>query len=399
MARFNLRCFSNPDSLKTIQEEHLFALLSPHAAYFEKRGVKLSGSQGGNSLDYEKLAAVFLSPDDETPLVDALYLIDEMSTQEGMDALLEAIEKTPSKERISLDGSSDHTPADVAVQVWLKAPNLLERKHAEQFVGERKSFEYYLSREMPRGEFSLPDRNKTEALEKDLGQWFSSKKKGDQARVFIYPKPDGIWFLVRHGEAFRREGAIKGGISTSVFFRPEIHDVLVYNPAIGELKINASSKKEKELYRCAFGQHFFSGESHFPGGTEKYTLEPLRTNGADSLVCTDIDGIDSIQLTEITYYWGGAENEVEIRRAGDLFAALKARNGKILNARLVGAKFRVKFSDCKTPRSISIRPPNVAKFTRDDDGRLVEEWLAKRGFTAMKRQGIHAKDRAAVAHT
>ncbi|MCI0341372.1 MAG: hypothetical protein L0216_09535 [Planctomycetales bacterium] len=418
MATFNLRRFASPDALRNIQEENLRALLSRHASYFTKRGVELNGALPnrvaeplapyGNSpaaaaerdgLDYEVLAGVLLAPDDDTPpaLVDQLYMIHEMATDEGMQVLLDANDTLPEKDRINFNGASDLSPADVAILVSLKAPEILERKHAEQFVGERKSFEYYLSSETPTGAFKSPLRAKVEALEQELGQWFASKKKGDLVRVFVYAKPDEVWFLVRHGDAFRREGAVKSGQSTSVFYRPEKHDLLVYNPAIGEMRINAGSKGEKELYRRSFGKHLFSGEDHFPSSNRKYTLDPLKADGANSIVCTDVNGIDSIQLTEVTYFWGGAQNEIEVRRAGDVFAALKERDRKIPNTRIIGARFRMKFSDSKTPRSVNLRPPNVAKFTRDDDGKLVEEWLKKRGFSSTKRQEANAEDRAPVA--
>jgi hypothetical protein len=42
--------------------------------------------------------------------------------------------------------------------------------------------------------------------------------------------------------------------------------------------------------------------------------------------------------------------------------------------------FQVKFEDAKNPRTVSIRPSNIAQFQRDDDGTLVELWLQKRGF-------------------
>ncbi len=405
MANFNLRRFANADVLKRISEDHLLALLAPHLTYFAGRGVSLaapehvlrvaepSATYGGatpvpavaDGIDYEALAGVFIDPDEAMPpeLVDALYLINEMATPEGMQELLNL------GDLVTLDESQEQTPADVATQVFLKAPRLLEKKHGEQFVGERTSFVYFLSAKEPTGKFVAPDSKKLEGLQRDLGQWFLKKKKGDQVRVFVYPKVDEVWFLVRHGEGFRREGAQKGGRSTSVFYRPEKHDVLVYTPAIGELRINAGSEGERDIYRRMFGLHLFSGSEHFPSGNKKYSLAPLREKGVDSLACTDIDGMDSVALAEIAYYWAGSQGEVEIRRAsGDLFVALAERDVKI-HKPIIGAKFRVKFADSKTPRSVSIRPPNVAKFTRDDDGRRIDEWLLKRGFSSVKRQRAH----------
>ena len=401
MASFNPRRFADPDFLKTIDAKHLLALLRPFAAYFERRDVELPAARpahmmeaaaepysGGtartatNGIDYERLAGVLVDPDDRMPaeLVDGLYLINEMSTPEGMDELLEVVDG-----QVALVESDEQTPADVATQVFLKARHLLERRHAERFVGVRQSFVYFLSKTEPNGDFTAPSGKTITDLEQDLGAWFFKKKKGDQVRVFVYPKPDEVWFLVRHGEGFRREGAQKGGQSTCVFYRPEKHDIVVYNPAIGELRINAGSDGERNIYRQKIGLHVFGTDDHFPGGHKKYSLEPLRANGAVSLVCTDVDGMESAHLVELAYFWGGAHNEISIHKAGDVFGALADRDGKVHGAKIIGAKFRVKFADSKTPRMVSIRPPNVAKFTRDEDGKRIDEWLALRGFSSVKR--------------
>ncbi len=140
MATFNLRRFASPDALRHIQEENLRGLLSRHAAYFKKRGVELNGAAPsrvaeplapyGNSpagaadhdgLDYETLAGVLVTPDDDTPpaLVDALYMIHEMSTDESMQVLLDANANLPEKDRINFNGAPDLTPADVAILVSL----------------------------------------------------------------------------------------------------------------------------------------------------------------------------------------------------------------------------------------------------------------------------------------
>jgi hypothetical protein len=52
----------------------------------------------------------------------------------------------------------------------------------------------------------------------------------------------------------------------------------------------------------------------------------------------------------------------------------------------------VKFTGTKRPRSVTIRPPNMAKYDRDDDSDVVETWLALRGFIkpAAKEQDEEA---------
>ena len=49
--------------------------------------------------------------------------------------------------------------------------------------------------------------------------------------------------------------------------------------------MHACNKGEKDTYRREFGRHLFGNADFFPG-TAKYTLEPLRTAGRASIVCT-----------------------------------------------------------------------------------------------------------------
>lgn len=373
MATFNLRRFANPETLRTIDERHLRALLGPHASYLSSRGVHLEPER---PLDHDALASVLLAPDDATPesLVSALYLVHETSTPGHMAALLEALPAG------LLDAAPDATPADVAIQAWLRAPEVLERVHARRFAKVRRSFTHHLAAGGG-GDLGVPEPEKLVALERDLGEWFALKKKGEQARVFAYAKNDGVWFVIRHGGSFRRERAVRAGKSATVFFRPERHDVVVHNAVAGELRVNAGTKAEKEIYRVLFGTHLFGDPEHFPLSKPKYTLEPLARDPEASLVCADVAGLVSVTGREIAYYWGGREKEYEIRRSDDLVVALRRRRQRrIPQARMVHATFEVKFSESERPRRVRIELPNIARFTRDDEGQLIEEWLAKRGF-------------------
>ncbi len=147
---------------------------------------------------------------------------------------------------------------------------------------------------VPRG----PDPGRLEetiaALKADMDEWFSRKRRGRASKVFIYVKEDYVWFLVGHGEPFTRESIIKDGESSSLFYRPEKYDVLVYSPENGDIRMNARSKGEKEPYRIKFGLHLF-GDSEFFDGKSKFTLEPLRESGSASItIITDSKKRDNI---------------------------------------------------------------------------------------------------------
>ncbi|MEK6675071.1 MAG: hypothetical protein AABZ47_05375 [Planctomycetota bacterium] len=387
MATFNLRRFSDQDGLKTIRPDHLLALLRPHESFFGARKVNLPPDSHVDGLDYNALVSVFMTPGSDTPkeLADALFLIHEMATPEGMDALVDEA----AKNGVVLNRSPPSTPADLAVQLYILRRDLVERKHAELYLLRSRSFEHFQSTAKRPPKFKAPTDKVLKALEQDLDDWFESKHRGRGSRVFCFPRDEGVWFHVRHGEPYRREGSIENGESSSVFYRPAKHDNVVYDPTIGEIQINARSKGEKELYRTKFGLHLFRNEDFFPGKS-KYTLEPLRRDNIASLVCTDIDGMEWVKLREIQYYFGGALHEIETHKADDVFDAYRARGRRMpARLRIFRATFQIKFADSKTPRSVVIRSSNIAQYTRDADSALVEEWLTKRGFILTEREDEH----------
>lgn len=383
MSTYNLRRFAHVDGLKSIAIEHLHSLLSKFSEYLERRGFTLTHPVDPVAFEYETLTEILMNPADDTPkdLIDALYLIHEMSDDDYMDLLLQEAES----KGIELDLSDSPTVADVAVQLYLKDPNLLDRKHAEQYLSKPRSFEYFQSDKSPAPPFVHPSEDKLIELEAALDVWYEKKKRGRGTKVFIYPKVDSIWFLIRHGDPFKREGTIVGDQSSSVFYRPEKYDVLVYDPALGEIRMHTCNKGEKELFRKEIGLHIFGDAEFFPGD-EKYTLEPLRELGSDSVICTDVEGMEYARLVELQLFWGGAEKEIEIRKAHDLFAALASRDKTVPErGHLLRASFQIKFKDSKTPRNVTIRPSNIALYSRDSDAHIVEEWLTKRGFIIAER--------------
>ncbi|MGB4259419.1 MAG: hypothetical protein WBL15_17110 [Phycisphaerae bacterium] len=334
------------------------------------------------AIDYDALTSLLMEPDKlPTGLREAFYFIHEMATPEGMECLLAAAEEAS----IEIEGKPGPTPGDVAVRVWLKDRELLERKHAEQFLRNPRTFESFGTAVSPVPKYRDP-------MKKDLDDFFEKKKRGRNTKVFPYVRDDSVWFLIRHGDPFKPEGAIDNkGESVGVYYWPEKFDVLVLDPVEGELRINARNKGEKKEYRKVFGRHLYKNDDFF-GGESKYTLEPLREKGEDAIAL--IEGMDDVRVTEVDFLWGGSHNEREIRKADDIFAAYKDR-GRTFPAKapIIKACFRVTFSNSDTPRTVIIKPPNVAQYTRDTDSVIVERWLKARGFIVKKGK---AKDEPTV---
>jgi len=334
----------------------------------------------GAEFDYQALAKLFMTPMADTPheLSEALYFISELATDEGMAALRAEAEKNG----LQITNLGDCSPADMAIQVWLKDRHIVERKHAERYILRPKSFVSFQTPSTSTSTGTI-NRQTLKAIEQALDNWFEQNGKGRTSQIFHYPKGAETWFMIRHGHHYKREGGIKdGGESTSIFYRPEVFDVLIYNDTIGELSINADSSNITDLYREQFGLHLFGDSGFFPKqGSNKYTLEPLRQDAQAALVCSDIAGIQWIQLRELHLAWDNTFGAVEIRRASDLLASCE--QGKLSispKARLVKAKFRIKFTNAKNPRMVAIRPSNIASYIRTGDSGICARWLTRRGF-------------------
>lgn len=392
MSSFNLRRFSNPETLRSVHPRRLVEFLQPFSEYFAARQFLVPEMSDAATLDFERLASVLINATPETPreLVDALYYVHEMATPEGMNALVDAAHDAG----IALQ-AQDMTPADVAIQLWLEAPQIVEHQHDRQYVDHPRSFEYFPStaRKIPR--FQTPKSDVLRAIEADLGEWFGNHKRGTACRISMFPADDQVLFLVRHGHPLRREGTLNAEEESTLLYRPLKFDVLAYETSLGELRINAETVGEKKLYRTVFGKRLF-GDPFFFGDSGKYTLEPLRIDGEDSLQCDDVDGIDAITLVEIHYFWPGSPHEIAISRSPNVFELLRKR-GRAMprKAKIIKAGFRVTFTGAKRPRKVTIAVPNRASCHRDDSD-VVNRWLVERGFTLAKHDDESPEDNEAV---
>jgi hypothetical protein len=379
MPSFNPRTFSEPDALRSISPRRLSAFLSAWRPYLERRGVFFAEA-GSDQPDLSRLANVLISPDSDAPaeMVDALYYVHETSSHEDMDALLELAHDNG----VASEDDPEATTADVAIDLWLVAPHLLRQRFAEAVALRQQNFFYFGGSGSPR-DISRPDAATIEAMQSELDAWFGKHRRGVDCRLTFFPFHQGrVGILVRHGKvAVREPGHGDGGDTVVAFYRPQKHDVLVYDPGTDDIAVQGETVKERKLYLAVLGRHLFGNEGHFPP-SERFTLTPLVERGADALLCEDVEGLEQVRLVEFRRYWGGAQKEMEIRRASDLFAALTARGHRLTpGGHLVAAVLKVKFADSPKERSVTIKLPSNARYERNEDGTLIERWLHLRGFT------------------
>jgi hypothetical protein len=208
--------------------------------------------------------------------------------------------------------------------------------------------------------------------------------------VLVYPREDEVWFLVRHGEAYRRDESLEGRTAATVCYRPAKYDVVVFDRRTHELRLNGWAPWQRRLYRTQFGLYLFDDADRFRE-IPRYTLEPLREDEENALVCFDVEGLEWVRLRQLEVALGDDFGYSDLHKAHDLFAYWRF-HGRTLpkKGQLVWAKFDVKFADGSRPRSVEIRAPYQAKFKRDDDSALVERWLSLRGFRLHVRPPLLA---------
>jgi hypothetical protein len=214
-------------------------------------------------------------------LFEAIYSIEEMATEEGQERLEKAVEQG----QLAVKFDENSSRGDIAMQVYLSAPEVLAQKSNELRLARLSSFEYYGTKvPMDRSDsFASPSKATLELLTADLDEWCKENNRGDQtAFIEPYMLDDEYWFLVRHGDTFARMPKLEKGRLKMLHFRPAKDDVVVYSPLRDEIRIHAGSNRERTLFQKAFGIRLFGDDRYF-SEKKAFTLEPLRVDGAGAL--------------------------------------------------------------------------------------------------------------------
>jgi hypothetical protein len=392
MTRFNPRRFTDPDWLGTIAPNLLAALLKPWRDYLAQRGFALPDPPT-ERIDCESLTAALMTPDAHAPaeMLDALYYVHETCSEDDVEALC----ATARGRGIVMLTADSANAADIVVQIWLADRDLVMDRHAEVIAQRQRNLEFFRARSV----MPWPDVEQSSRAEIELAcdDWFAAHRRGRGCKLLIFPGDRSVSLLVRHGRGMKRElSHTDDGSSEPQIYRPQQHDVVVYDCAMGEIGIHATTKGERHLYLRVLGEVLFGDAAHF-SPMPKFTLRPLVEDGGAALACCDAEGIDEVRLVEYRQYRGAQFRETETRRATDVFAALAARGlSGLLGPEPSSATFIIKFTDSPKERRVTIRLPSTARYERTDDAQLVERWLALRGFLTMRSEdGDHG--RVAVA--
>ncbi|MDD5697389.1 MAG: hypothetical protein PHH77_02125 [Victivallaceae bacterium] len=378
MKIYNLRRFSKPEFLRYVAPKLLLAFLHR----FPEFGI---GLKDNGTVDYDKLGRQLASPTGKinTRMFDALALIDEMSADRNFDLLQDVVGDKPYSAKLGDDVSA----ADLALLLWLNEPKKLEQLHAKFSSKVPRSFIYFYGESIKKQQMAPPSRNLRQKLARLLNRIFQRKRRGRTIRIVVFEEPDEYCFLLRKGEPLTRDSSITPeGKTNNIYYRPERFDIVILRPKISEIRLAIYRKAPwiVEAYRSIFGYVFY-GDREFFSGDDVFTLEPLVKDSEKALECKEIEGMESVTLVQCKF--ATAKGEIAAIHGDLAMQVISGLKLKLLeNAKIISAKFRVKFTDSKAVRMVKIKAGNLAEFKYDDDGRKIEEWLIKRGFKHEQRQ-------------
>jgi hypothetical protein len=376
------RRFTKPGFLKEIGRDLLGRFFGKFKVGLDEKQIELPAPGLKEGEYFAALSRLVMRLDDLPPeLIEAIYAVEEMTTEQGEERLQAAVERS----ELALTFQPESSRGDIAMQAYLAAPEVLAQQSNELRLARLTAFEYYGSKaSVDRSDaFGGATKSQLELITSDLDEWFRKNNRGEEdASIEPYSIDGEFWFLVRHGDTFARMAKLeKGRRFTMLHFRPAKDDVVVYCPERDELRIHAGTKGERELYQTAFGQRLFGNDKHF-SERKAFTLEPLRVDGPAALDWTGADEVDRIVLREIEVAFPGAYNEVLIRKADDIFAAADAKGWTAIpeGGRLARAAFDFWFIGARKPRKVQVRPPNILKLGQHCDAAVVQRWLSEKRF-------------------
>ena len=383
MSRFSPANLNNPDIVRTIELNRLLKLVRPHAKYFDGRGLTLPSTGTATAIDIDLLAEIIESPDDNAPqeLLNALGYIDAMATPAGMDALLPAAIAAG----MPFDSGLDQTPADIAVQVWLFDPTIVEDQHAWfTWKPPRRADCFQPAAGVQKRLLALtPDHiNRGQA---DISNWLGGNNRSSFCKLSIRKVKGGIEASIQRGEPFERKQTIKGNTIQNLHYRPAGKDTVVFKEEDHVLQCSSSIKRLLPIYQRVFGILLFDDPEYFSDGN-RFTLAPLADLGKQALVWGELSTIEAILLTQYRVHRGG-RNAYAVIGADDIFADLKDRGEDLkIDGQLIDVTFKIKFRGTKAWRTVKLYSGSGACYTRDSNADIAEQWLKLKAF--IKRSGV-----------
>ncbi len=382
MARRILKNYCRLSTIRLTPKDLFRRLLLHHAEACRAGGLDptdLRDDEASNQALWHLLACGSRGLPEE--LVEALHLVDDLADEAGHDALL-----TESNGQ-AIDGGLGHLdPRALALKAWLDHRDVFLRAHRRRFNGIASRFREFTGREPAR--ITMPDQEKVARLQGIFGEGFARRRRSSHCRIHVYSEGECVCFLVSHGRPVRSDEALEEPASLGegplllreswVAYRPQKHDLVVYDNRVARLKVNASDAATIRLYCEGFGEVLFGDRGWFVPGTV-VSLGPLVELGRDAL--RPVPGIRSVELAAVMVRLDDDLHTTLSVGARDVFAVLQRYSPvELTDGRLTWAKLKIRYACGGRARKVEIRPPNQVEYDRRKHDLVTREFLEERGF-------------------
>ncbi len=191
--------------------------------------------------------------------IDIVHRLHDMSDAAGHDQLLGTANGP-----LFLAESNVLSPFALATQTYLERPEVFHRAHGRRYVESLRRFREFPGR-TPTAISVCPIR--LSSLEANFGATFELRRRTRHCRIRTWTEPDSHHFLVSHGSVHRTDETIEareGHLHESMIeWRPQQHDLVVYDLRTGRLRISAPDAQTTQLYLEGFGETLFDDATWF----------------------------------------------------------------------------------------------------------------------------------------
>lgn len=381
------RCFSNVKVLRRLNPALLRDVLGKFPDHLREYGLRLPAQPTEENLDYELIAKVCMAGDIPEELDDVL----SYSSALGNSAGWELIQQEAKAQRKPLPFSANGLSCpDLAMKAWLhdwpRNQNLLEEAYSRARIHGKSAYVYYPPAKDVRPRFATPTIAKMKQLRKELDKYFIEEGLGKGTNVLMFDFECEVWFLIRYPGHLTRQGVFEdNGTTTSLTFRPEEYDAVVYHKKFGDLRVNTNRKREHRKYRILFGHLLLGTENVFMEEKRVIGLEPLKGECVDLFDCEDIEGLAEIAPAEVSFH-GIVDPTRKILWREDKGSTLLGSNrlGKHLlpadTDTVHHAVFKYRLKNRTKFDTLTVHQGNSMTYERDGDSPVLEQWLRARGF-------------------
>ena len=393
MFRFKLHHFTDPAFLLSIDPPRLRMFLKQFEKYLTLRDFVIPSDAKFTPSHVNELIGIFNTPTSRTPaeMVEALFHIDEMANEDGMEALL----LVASKEGLELP-EGQLSEADVAMHMWLYHPDLLRRANCERIVLRVQTFRYFFNKTFEVPKFVTPTDDVLNLICDQLNRFNRDRLRGGGCAVWMYEFGDDIAFLMRLPIPMKRDEVMDGEICRHDVRRPVQYDLAVYNVKTGELRVRANLVSERREYCRIFGEQLFGDPEFFPP-SELFDLGAIHERGEDIQSPAHVEGIRQVRLVELQEVLLGQQTLKLTFKSEQVFDAIKEHNKRLTpTGRLSQAKFKFWFI-AGGDVTVTIYAGNQVRFSRQDGIDAIEQWMIHHGIKINRHATLRIPTAAPLA--